>query len=33
MVSTLGLILSNGRVSHAGNSTTESSGMKWHRSS
>ena len=33
MVSTLGLTRSNGSVSHAGNSTTSSGGMNWHRSS
>ena len=33
IVSTLGLIRSNGSVSHAGNSTTESGGMNWQRSS
>ena len=33
MVSTLGLTRSNGSVSHAGNSTTESGGMNWQRSS
>ena len=33
IVSTLGLMRSNGSVSHAGNSTTESGGMNWQRSS
>ena len=33
MVSTLGLTRSNGRVSHAGNSTTSPAGMYWTRSS